>query len=333
MPVPSPDAPRPDRRARARSAGWLLAHVAAGWVVTVTVLLLTLTGLLMVGSWLHGGDRVQVFGLSVTVAAGPRGAWTPLAALVALLGAAWCCSGLTAAFRALGPLLLGPGSQEQVAALEARVRGLEQRTELARELHDSIGHTLTAATIQAQVAAELIDADPGGARQALAHIEQSSRSALDDLDHVLGVLRTGAASTVPRRTLADLPGLLDGVRSTGTEVCADLAGDWSQVPAAVSREAYRLVQEGLTNALRHAHQAPVTVRVAVEDGPNSGLLAVELSNPVTRGLGLTRRRSRPGQGLTGLAERVRLLHGELSAGPAADGRWRLAARIPLWAGA
>ncbi|MBO8195443.1 two-component sensor histidine kinase [Streptomyces oryzae] len=339
LPVPGPEAPRPDRAARARAAGWLLAHVVAGWAVTAAALLLTLTGLLLVGSWLNGGDRVQVFGLPVTVAAGWSGAWTPPAAAAALMASAWCCRGLAAAFRTLGPVLLGPGKEERFAALEARLRAMEQRTELARELHDSIGHTLTAATIQAAVAAELIDADPHGARQALAHIEQSSRSALDDLDHVLGVLRTGAASTVPRRTLADLSGLLERVRSTGTEVHADLRGDWARVPAAVSREAYRLVQEGLTNALRHAHQAPVTVRVAVEDGRGAAdgaagdWLAVELSNPVTSSRGLRGQRPRPGQGLSGLTERVRLLHGELTAGPAPDGRWRLAARIPLRAAA
>ncbi|MDW6065793.1 hypothetical protein SAZ11_58460 [Streptomyces sp. FXJ1.4098] len=116
------------------------------------------------------------------------------------------------------------------------------------------------------------------------------------------------------------------MRLTGTEVHADLDGDWARVPAAVSREAYRIVQEGLTNALRHAHRAPVTLRVAVA----GDWLEVELSNPMTggRALGLTRP-GRRGQGLTGIAERVGLLRGEVSAGRVAGGRWRLVARIPL----
>ncbi|WP_243744661.1 sensor histidine kinase [Streptomyces hainanensis] len=327
LPAPMAGTSRPDRATRARAAAWLLVHVLAGWIVTVVAGLLVLTACFLVGSWLRGGDRIQLFGLSVPVAAGGPGAWTLFAAAAALVLAAWSCAGSIAGFRALALALLGPGAADRFAALEARLRGLEQRTELARELHDSIGHTLTAATIQAAVAAELLGTDPAGARRALSHIEESSRSALDDLDHVLGVLRTGAAATSPRRTLADLPTLLDRVRSTGTEVHADVRGDGAGVPATVSREAYRLVQEGLTNVLRHAHRAPVTLRVVID----GDWLTVELGNPVTRTRGIARRRSRQGQGVTGMAERVRLLHGEFTAGPTPGGQWRLTARIPLWA--
>src|SRR5690606_20592602 len=106
--------------------------------------------------------------------------------------------------------------------------------------------------------------EPHAAQAAMASIEQSSRVALQDLDHALGLLRDeSAAPRRPQRTLADLPELLDHVRRAGTPVSAELGPDVASVPATISREAYRIVQEGLTNAMRHARRAPVRVSVEV----------------------------------------------------------------------
>ncbi|MFI1329233.1 sensor histidine kinase [Streptomyces sp. NPDC020845] len=322
-PVASPGA---GPRDLVRTPAWLALHMAVGWAVVAVTGLLGMSAAVLPAVWLGGGERIALLGLSVRVAGGWRGGWAPLAAVGCLAAAAWLCAGAVAVLRWAAPALLGPRPAERLAALEERTRLLAGRNRLAQELHDSIGHTLTAATIQAAVAAELLDREPEAARRALSSIEESSRSAMDDLDHVLGVLREGKAPTAPQHTLGDLRALLERVRLTGTEVHADLDGDWARVPAAVSREAYRIVQEGLTNALRHAHRAPVTLRVAVA----GDWLEVELSNPMTggRALGLTRP-GRRGQGLTGIAERVGLLRGEVSAGRVAGGRWRLVARIPL----
>jgi signal transduction histidine kinase len=232
--------------------------------------------------------------------------------------------------RAVAPALLGPGPEERFAVLEEQLHLLAQRNRLAQELHDSIGHTLTASTIQAAVAGELLESDPEQARRALAGIEESSRSALDDLDHVLGVLREQQATGAPQYTLADLPALLDRVRRAGTGTTAELAATAAEVPASVSREAYRIVQEGLTNALRHAHGAPVRLRVEVV----GEWLEVELSNPLEQRSGHRlwplHRPGRRGYGMDGIGERVRVLRGEVSAGPAPDGtRWLLLARLPL----
>ncbi|MDX3227668.1 sensor histidine kinase [Streptomyces sp. ME19-01-6] len=325
LPAPgaSPGGGRPDL---VRTSAWLALHMAVGWAVAAVTGLLAAVAAVLAGVWFHGGDRVALLGLSVRVAGGWRGGWVPLAAMGCLVAAAGVCAGAVAVLRSAAPALLGPRPAERLAALEERTRLLAGRNRLAQELHDSIGHTLTAATIQAAVAAELMEREPEAARRALSSIEESSRSAMDDLDHVLGVLREGKAPTAPQHTLGDLRALLERVRQTGTEVRADLHGDWARVPAAVSRETYRIVQEGLTNALRHAHRAPVTLRVTVTDD----WLEAELTNPLAggRGLGLTRP-GRRGQGLAGIGERMRLLRGEVSVGPVPGGRWRLLARIPL----
>ncbi|MGW4201689.1 sensor histidine kinase [Streptomyces sp. NPDC004726] len=369
--LPSPvTGPGPGRPDRWRGAAWLLLHSVLGWLVTAVGGLLAATAATMTAVWLGGGDRVQLLTVTADVRAGWRGSWAVLLAIASLVAAAATAAAATALFRRLAPVLLGPGRAERVAALEERMRVLAESNRLAQELHDSIGHTLTASTIQAAVASELMETDPESARRALSSIEEASRSALDDLDRVLGVLRQGGAaapaavrlpssghptpadafpSTVHRSmpadapsaeapgpatrlpTLAGLPALLERVRRAGTELRADIVGDTDRVPAAVSRETYRIIQEGLTNALRHARQEPVTLRLTV----TGDWLEAELTNPIPDGTGRVTdghdpgRSGREGYGLTGVGERVRLLNGELTAGPAPDGRWRLAARIPL----
>ncbi|WP_067226360.1 sensor histidine kinase [Streptomyces sp. NBRC 109706] len=309
-----------------RTTAWLVLHQAVGWALFAGTLVCVTSALVFTGVWIGGGDDITFFNLSVHIAAGPAGAWTPPVSATALLLGALSSAAATRLLRRAAPALLGHDPDERFAALETQIRELEQRNLLARELHDSVGHTLTAATVQAAVAGQLLETDPAAARRALTAIEESSRSALDDLDHVLGVLREGRAPTTPEHTLADLAPLLDRLRHTGTDIDARAEGDLTRLPAAVSREAYRIVQEGLTNALRHARHAPVTLRVTAADD----WLAIELSNPLPERRIPRAPRPRGGRGLTGLGERVRLLRGEFTAGrDARKERWRLAARIPL----
>ncbi|MER8085444.1 histidine kinase [Streptomyces sp. NPDC094048] len=232
--------------------------------------------------------------------------------------------------RWLAPRLLGPSSAERLALTAERELRLAERNRLAHELHDSIGHTLTAATIQAAVAGEILSADPVAARAALRSIEESARAALGDLDYVLGVLREEKAETAPTRTLADLPELLDRLRHAGAVVEPEFSGEPAQVQGTLSRAAYRILQEGLTNALRHGAGGPIEVRVAA--APHG--LELRVVNRIAAGTG-TDRGTGPGvfptsgHGLPGLAERVRLLHGEIEAGPDGPERWRLAVRLPV----
>jgi len=197
-----------------------------------------------------------------------------------------------------------------------------RRNRRARELHYSIGHTLTTSTILAAAAADLVEADPAQVRRALGTIEEASRTALEDLDHVLGLLREEPAAKEPARTLAEVDVLAVRARDAGLDVRLTVTGPVGALPATVSREGYRIVQEGLTNALRHAGPGGVDVRV--EAGAERLAIAVVNALPGVA--------PRPGRrGLAGLAERVEARRGELDAGPDGE-RWQRRATIPLRAG-
>lgn len=328
--VPLPD-PASGRRP-ARSPGerwqtpvWLLLHVALGWTGALLCAVLVIAGLVLPGGWLGTDARLEVFGWSARVGSG----WSSWAvAFCCLLLAAAVCAGVTGALRWSAPRLLGPSSAERLALAAERELLLAERNRLAHELHDSIGHTLTAATIQAAVAGEVLAADPVAARAALRSIEESTRAALEDLDYVLGVLREEQSATAPARTLADLPELLTRLRHAGAVVEPQLSGDLTQVQGTLSRAAYRILQEGLTNALRHGTGGPVEVRVAaMPDRLELGVVNRTGASAVTRTGTVAFPTS--GHGLPGLAERVRLLHGELEVGPDGPQRWRLAVRLPV----
>ncbi|MFF4160162.1 sensor histidine kinase [Streptomyces sp. NPDC001678] len=323
LPAPVAEA-RPRGADRFRTGTWLVLHTVAGGALTAVTALALGTAVALPAVWLNGGDRIMVF-RPLDVPGGTSGLWTLPAAAALLLLAGHACAAVSALLRHAAPALLGHGRAEQLAALESQMRRMAQRNRLAQELHDSIGHTLTASTIQAAVARSLMDTDPAAARRALTGLEEASRAAMDDLDHALGILREERDTTAPPLTLADLHTLADRVRRTGTDVHTDITGDPSGVPATVSREAYRIVQEGLTNALKHGDRSPVRLRVTV----TPALLELEIANPVP-GRARPARGARRGRGLTGILERVDLLKGEATAGPDADGTaWLLTVRVPL----
>ncbi len=315
--VPAPEG-RPDAASRLRSGLWLALHTAASGVL-FTVLAFLGLGLLVPAVWLAGGqDTISLYRSGV-----PLGAWTIPFGLVVAFAALALTAAATLGLRAAATALLGPSDTERAALAERRAAVLAQRNRLARELHDSIGHTLTTSTIQAAAAADLVEADPAQVRRALGTIEEASRSALEDLDHVLGLLREEPAAKEPARTLTEVDVLAVRARDAGLDVRLSVTGPVAALPAAVSREGYRIVQEGLTNALRHAGPGGVDVRV--EAGPERLAIAVVNTLP---GVG-----PRPGRrGLAGLAERVEALRGELDAGPDGE-RWWLSATIPLRTGA
>ncbi|WP_395296736.1 sensor histidine kinase [Kitasatospora hibisci] len=235
-------------------------------------------------------------------------------------------AGLGALLARWAPVLLGPTPEERLAAAERRAAVLAQRNRLARELHDSVGHALSAVGIQASAAARVLRADPDFAEEALRAIGETARAAVAELDAVLGLLREEdrADTETAGPTLAGLDDLLRQLSGTGLRIDADLAPGLDRLPAAFSREAYRIVQEGLTNVLRHAGPtAPAGLRV----GLTAGLLEIELTNPLG-----TARPSRPGggRGLRGIGERAAVLRGACAAGPTEDGAgWRLAVRLPV----
>ncbi|WP_329112383.1 sensor histidine kinase [Streptomyces sp. NBC_01353] len=323
VPLPDPVAARRSVSSdRWRTPLWLLVHVALGWTGA-----LMSAGLFLAGLTLPFGADVE---LSLhDWAVRPKAGWERgLVALGCLLLAATVCAVMTATLRRLAPGLLGPSPGELLALAAERELRLAERNRLAHELHDSIGHTLTATTIQAAVAGEMLSADPVAARAALRSIEESARAALEDLDYVLGVLREEKAEAASTRTLADLPELFDRLRHAGAVVEPGLSGDLAQVQGTLSRAAYRILQEGLTNALRHGAGGPIEVRVAA--APDELALSVVnrtgAGTSAVPGLGAF---PTSGHGLPGLAERVRLLHGEFEAGQVGPRHWRLAVRLPV----
>ncbi|MGW2284979.1 sensor histidine kinase [Streptomyces phaeochromogenes] len=214
--------------------------------------------------------------------------------------------------------LLGPSPAERVAALEERTERLLERTRIARELHDSIGHALTVAVVQAGAARAA--GDPGFTDRALVAIEDTGRAALEDLERVLGVLRESERPASSRPTLVEADRLLESARASGAKVDAEVTGPVETVPGPVSREGYRILQESLTNVLRHAGSVPVQVRIAVD----GGALSLEVRNPLTVDIPGPGR----GSGLRGIRERAALLGGSARTGPD-EGDWQVHAELPL----
>src|SRR5712691_1934563 len=223
-----------------------------------------------------------------------------------------------------------------VQELESRAERLEREREesvrraaaqeqarIARELHDVIAHNVSVMVVLASAANHVFDAQPERARDALRSIEQTGRSALLELRRLLGAVRTPVEDVfAPQPGLGRLDDLVEQVRAAGLPVVLRLEGDVGGLPAGLDLSAYRIVQEALTNALKHGHAsiAEVTVR------RTEGGLELEIADD---GVGVAETGAELGHGLIGMRERASLLGGELEAGPAEGGGFRVRARLPL----
>lgn len=296
---------------RWRTVAWLeLRLLLAGATLVLTIWLPMLTVDLVV---LAGGHRAVNFLGAVE----PRwwfGLLVPVAISVVLVGIV----ALGEVVTALARLLLSPSPAERLAALEARNEQLLERTRIARELHDAIGHALTITVMQAGAARAAND--PAFTEQALSAIENTGRAALEDLDRVLLVLRESSGPASGRPTLTELDRLFDSARTSGATITTDVAGSLEKIPIAVSQEGYRILQEALTNALRHGGAAPVHVRVAVDGG--------QLELAVTNSLIEPMPRPNPGTGLRGIRDRAASLGGQAQSGPNGND-WTVAAQLPM----
>ncbi|PJE96554.1 two-component sensor histidine kinase [Streptomyces carminius] len=220
--------------------------------------------------------------------------------------------------------------QEELTAEErARRTLLEERSRIARELHDVVAHHMSVISIQAQVAPHLV-ADPSPElRENLAGIRENAVEALTELRRVLGVLRSedpGAEGTrAPQPGLDRLDELLGTVRGAGVEVTTGITGEPRPLSPGVELSAFRIVQEALSNAMRHAPGAAVRVEI----GHRPDALTVRVANTAPGREGRTVPSVPPGgHGLLGMRERAAMLGGELAAGPTPDGGWEVTAVLP-----
>ena len=211
---------------------------------------------------------------------------------------------------------------EREREVNTRRAATEEQARIARELHDVIAHSVSVMVVQAAAASDVFEKHPERAREALLSIEESGRSALTELRRLLGIVRTREQGRLePQPGLGALPDLLEQVRATGLEVELKLEGELGELPTGVDLSAYRIVQEALTNTLKHAQASRARVRL----GRRAGELELEIADD---GAG-PGEESADGHGLIGMQERAALLDGVLEAGPAPDGGFVVRARFPL----
>ena len=222
--------------------------------------------------------------------------------------------------------------QERAARLEAeqharaRQAVADERARIARELHDVVAHRVSMMTVQAGAAKTIAQHDLDAAIEAMGDVEHAGRRALGELRHLLGVLRPGADDPDhlgPQPGLADLPALVDQLANTGADVTLTEADLPDHLAAAVDLSAYRIVQESVTNIIKHAGPNPdVDITVAIDDDR----LVIDITNTTeTASAGLPT----SGYGIVGMTERAALLGGTLTVAPQPPNRYRVNARLPL----
>ncbi|MGW3199982.1 sensor histidine kinase [Streptomyces sp. NPDC001118] len=216
---------------------------------------------------------------------------------------------------------------ERTREEEARRRVAEERLRIARDLHDVVAHHIALVNVQAGVAAHVMDKRPDQAKEALAHVREASRSALDELRATVGLLRQSGdpeAPTEPAPGLSRLEELAATFRNAGLPVAVARADQGTELPAAVNLAAYRIIQEALTNAQKHAGPAARAEVSVVRVGPN---IEVTVLDDGAGAAGVPG--AGGGHGLLGMRERVTALGGTLTTGPRYGGGFRVHAILPL----
>ena len=309
-----------------RGLGYLLER----WIVGLVSFILATTfvsvaGMLAIAPFLKGAITIDQW----TSRPGLSSAWAPAAAVLVAIGGWYLAAGIGYVQGFIAVALLGPSARDEMAVLQGRTAKLTAQTQLARELHDSVGHTMTSVVVQAGAAHRVFDSNPSFAKDALHEIGLSARQALDELDHMIGMLRNDGHATPdrsPAPTLADLPRLLSTAERSGLHLNSTLSGDPAIVPGRISRECFRIVQEGITNVTKHAPGTHARVTVEVADRS----VTIEVANPVADAPSTSPRHS-SGRGLVGITERANMLGGVAWSGPV-EGSYILRVVIPYGAG-
>jgi len=196
----------------------------------------------------------------------------------------------------------------------------QERLRIARELHDLVAHSLSVITLRSGVATHVMDEQPEEVRRSLKTIEEVSRNALEEMRRMLAMLRNGDAERLPLPGLRDLKKLVASFEASGLVVDLSVSGDETPLSQALELTAYRIIQESMTNVLKHA--SATKVRVVIQQAGDSMTIEV-----VDNGVGSHSGGTNPGHGLAGMAERAHLFGGTFEAGPLPEGGYRVRATL------
>ena len=218
---------------------------------------------------------------------------------------------------------------ERTREEEARLRVDEERLRIAREVHDTVAHAIAVINVQAGVTAHVLNRRPERVRETLEAIEQTSARALREMRTILGVLRDDHDGRVPQPGLAQIDDIAVQAREAGLDVAVSTAPSAVEVPSAVGRAVYRIVQESITNVIRHVGPTRVSVSVAYDADAIAVRVTDEGAQDETPADRPPAASAAPGRGLLGLRERCQLLGGKLTAGRTTGGGFEVTAWLPL----
>lgn len=210
---------------------------------------------------------------------------------------------------------------EREQELTLKAAQAEERARIARELHDVVAHSVSVMVVQAGAARQVMDKNPEGSADALRAVEDTGREAMRELRGILGVLGEGEAEPGPQPDLRQVGSLIDAVKKAGLPVGLEVSGTVRPLPAVVELTAYRVIQEALTNAVKHSSLAPT--RVAIEYRPDELKLEVLCDGTLSRQV------NGAGRGLAGMRERVALVGGRIELGPGVERGYNVRAWLPL----
>lgn len=316
------------------ATAWVAQSVLAISPTSLWALVLILVVAFSAGA--YAADRTGYACGGVLIAATYAGAWLEphgqlgdrLFTAPVLCGGPWLAGWLVRRHRLQAYTLAEVNVElERRRADDVRAATAEERSRIARELHDVVAHGISVMVVQAGAAAKVLDRDPEQARQPLEQIRSTGKAALNEMRHLLDVLRTDQPpGLAPLPGLADLSDLAARMRQAGVLADLDLPDPLPSLSPGCGLAAYRIVQEALTNTLKHAGKVPAWVQISYEGG--ALLIHIRDAGRKARTNDL-RVDERPGHGLIGMRERARVYGGTVDAGPCEGGGWTVTARLPL----
>jgi signal transduction histidine kinase len=325
------------RRSRPVIAGvvmfacWTVTNVALGDIEGLNLPLVSVVfmayamGAFAQGPWAVAAPIVLVVGMESIISTFPDNVFTdyvfpPMFGVIAWLAG----RGLRTRARLTEELHEAAVRAQEAHELQIARAAADERRRIAREMHDVVAHSVSVMVVQAGGARRILEQDPQRAVEAAAHIEDVGRAALTEMRRLLGMMHHGEeeAGRAPQPTLRELDSLIARSRAAGLPVTLVVEGAPQPLPPGKDLAAYRVVQEALTNAIKHAGAAPTSVTVRWEPS----CLELEI---VDRGGKAMNGSNGSGHGLVGMEERMRLYDGSLRAGPAAGGGFEVVARLPL----